>query len=67
MIKAHYEYGFGANKTSIEVIKEVAFEEIYLRDIYSGINGKWYRKWWKEFDELKNIDWGVLLLKLLWC
>ena len=44
MIKAHYEYGFGANKTPIEVIKEVAFEEIYLRDIYFGINGKWYRK-----------------------
>ena len=37
---------FGANKTLVEKIK----------DIYSGINGKWYRKSWKEFDELKNID-----------
>ena len=58
MIKAHSEYGFGANKTPLEVIKEVTFEETYLRDIYSGVNGKWYRKWWKEFDEFKNIDWG---------
>ena len=24
--------------------------------IYSGINGKWYRKSWKKFDQLKNID-----------
>ena len=21
-----------------------------------GINGKWYRKPWKEFDQLKDID-----------
>ena len=31
-------------------------EETYCRDIYSGINGKWYRKSWKQFGELKNID-----------
>ena len=24
--------------------------------IYSGVNGKWYKKSWKEFDRLKNID-----------
>ena len=24
--------------------------------ILSGINEKWYRKSWKEFDQLKNID-----------
>ena len=47
---------FGTNKTTVEVIKEGAFGGTYLRDIYSGINGKWYRKPWKEFDELKNID-----------
>ena len=46
---------FGANKTPIEVIKG-AFGGTYFRDIYSGINGKWHRKSWKEFDELKNID-----------
>ena len=33
-----------------------AFGRTYFRDIYSGINGKWYRKSWKKFDELKNID-----------
>ena len=47
---------FGANKTPIEVIKKGAFGGIYYRDIYFGVNGKWYKKSWKEFDELKNID-----------
>ena len=47
---------FGTNKTTVEVIKEGAFGGTYFRDIYSGINGRWYRKSWKEFDELKNID-----------
>ena len=46
----------GANKTPVEVIKEGAFGGTYFRDIYSGINRKWYRKSWKEFDQLKNID-----------
>ena len=35
---------FVANKTPIEVIKEGAFGGTYLRDICSGINGKWYKK-----------------------
>ena len=47
---------FGANKTPIEVIREGAFEGNYFREIYSGISGKWYRKSWKEFGQLKNID-----------
>ena len=47
---------FGANKTSVELIKEGAFGGTYFRDFYSGVDGKWYRKTWKEFDELKNID-----------
>ena len=42
---------FDANKTIVEVIKEGAFGGTYFRDIYSGINRKWYRKSWKEFDE----------------
>ena len=46
---------FDTNKTSVEVIREGAFGGIYFRDIYSGINDKWYRKSWKEFDEFKNI------------
>ena len=47
---------FGANKISIEVIKEGAFGGKYFRDIYSGVNGKWYKKSWKDFDLLKDID-----------
>ena len=44
------------NIKPVEVIKKGAFEGTYFRDIYFDINGKWYRKTWKEFDELKNID-----------
>ena len=47
---------FDANKTVVEVIIEDAFGETYFRDIYSGVNGKWYKKSWKEFDELRNIQ-----------
>ena len=47
---------FGTNKTSVEIIKEAAFEGTYFRDIYFGINSKWYIMSWKEFDVLKNID-----------
>ena len=46
----------GANKTPIEVIREGAFGGTYFRDIYSGVNKKWYKNSWKEFDQLKNID-----------
>ena len=46
---------FGTNKTPIEVIKEGSFRETYFRDTYSGINSKWYRKSWEEFDEFKNV------------
>ena len=47
---------FGANKTPIEVIREGAFGGIYFRDIYSSVNGQWYKKSWKELDQLKNTD-----------
>ena len=47
---------FGANKKPVEVIKEGAFGGTSFRDIYSSVNSKWYRKSWKEFNELKNID-----------
>ena len=47
---------FGENKTSDEIIKEGAFGRTYFRDIYSGVNGKWYGKSCKDFDELKHID-----------
>ena len=47
---------FGTNKTPVEIIKEGKFGRAYFRGIYSGVNGKWYRKSWKEFDKLKNIN-----------
>ena len=47
---------FGTNKTPVEVIKEGSFRGTYFRDIYSGVNGKWYKNSWKEFDVLENID-----------
>ena len=47
---------FGANKAPIEVIREGAFGGTFFREIYSGINEKWYKNLWKEFVQLKNID-----------
>ena len=47
---------FDVNKTPTEVIKEGVFGGTYFRVIYSGVNGKWYRKAWQEFDELKTVD-----------
>ena len=35
---------FSPNKTPVEIIKEVAFGGTCFRDIYSGINKKWYKK-----------------------
>ena len=43
---------FTPNKTPVEIISEGAFGGTYFRDIYSGVNGKWYRNSWKEFDFL---------------
>ena len=47
---------FGANKAPVQIIKEGAFGGTYIRDIYSGINDKWYKRSWKQSDALKNID-----------
>ena len=47
---------FGVNTSPVEVIKEGAFGETYFRDIYTCCKGKWYRKSWKEFNVLKNIN-----------
>ena len=47
---------FGANKTPVEVIKTDAFGDTYFRNNYFGVNGKWYRKSWKELDELRDIN-----------
>ena len=40
---------FGANKTPVEIIKAV-LGGTYFRDIDSGVNEKWYRESWKEFN-----------------
>ena len=34
---------FNLNKAPFEIIKEGAFGGTYFRDIYTGINGKWYK------------------------
>ena len=47
---------FSRNETPIEIIKEGASGGTYFRDIYSGINERWYKNSWKEFGHLKNID-----------
>ena len=46
--------GFDENKSPVEVIKKGAFGRTYFWNIYSGVNDKWYRKSWKEFDDLKT-------------
>ena len=55
---------FSANKIPVEIIKETTFGGTYFRDIYSVVNNKWYKKSWKEFDELNNLS-ELLLPKLL--
>ena len=47
---------FGANKTSVEAIREGAFGGTYFGDINSSVNEKLYKKPWKEFNQLKNIN-----------
>ena len=47
---------FGTNKTPVDIIKEGAFGGAYFRDICSGVNGKWYKNSWQEFDFLENFD-----------
>ena len=34
---------FNPNKRPAEIIKKGAFGRTYFRDIYSGINEKWYK------------------------
>ena len=46
---------FRPNVSSIKVIEKGAFGGTYFRDIYSGVNDKWYENSWKEFEELERI------------
>ena len=47
---------FGISVSPVEVIKKGAFGGTYFRNIYSGVNGKWYKDSWKEYKELESID-----------
>ena len=38
---------FGTNKIPVEIIKEGVLGGTYFRDIYSGVNHKWYKNSWK--------------------
>ena len=48
--------GFGPNISPADVIKKGAFGGTYFRDIYSGVNNRWYKNSWKEFKELEGIE-----------
>ena len=47
---------FGPNISPDKVIKKGAFGGTYFRDIYSGVNDRFYKNSWKEFKELESID-----------
>ena len=47
---------FSPNISPFEVIKKGAFGGTYFRDIYSGVNDKFYKDSWQEFKEIKDID-----------
>ena len=47
---------FKPNISPVEIIKKGAFGGTYFRDIYSGVNDRFYKNCWKEFKELENID-----------
>ena len=47
---------FGPNVSPVEIIKKGAFGGTYFRNIYSGVNDKFYKTSWKEFKKLENID-----------
>ena len=47
---------FWANKTPFEVIGEGVFRGTYFREIFPSVNGEWYKKSWKKFDQLKDMD-----------
>ena len=41
------------NISPVEIIKKGAFGGTYFRDIYSGVNDKFYKNSWTEFKEFK--------------
>ena len=47
---------FRPNISPVEVIRKGAFGGTYFRDIYFGVNDRWYNNGSKEFKELESID-----------
>ena len=47
---------FKPNINPVEIIKKGALGGTYFRDIYSKVNGKFYKDSWKEFKELSGIE-----------
>ena len=56
---------FKTNIRPVDVIKKSAFGGTYFRDIYSGVNDKWYRNSWKEFKELEGIEKKIIVLTFM--
>ena len=42
---------FHSNISPVDVIKKGAIGGTYFRDIYSALNGKFYKNSWKEFQK----------------
>ena len=53
------------NISLVGITKKGAFGGTYFRDIYSGVNGKFYKSNWKEFKELDNIDKNIIHLTFM--
>ena len=45
---------FNLNVSPVELIKKGAFGRNYFRNIYSGVNDKFYKNSWKKFEELED-------------
>ena len=43
---------FNPNISPVEIIKKDAFGGTYFRNIYSGVNDRFYKNSWNKFKEL---------------
>ena len=51
---------FRPNITPMEVIKKGTFARTYFRNIYSGVNGKWYKKHGQNL-----MSWKILIKSII--
>ena len=49
-----YYMKFSPNKTLIGIFSEEPFGITSFRNIYSAVNGKWYRDLWRKFTDTKS-------------